>query len=83
MGAFISFEGVKYRFKRHFRSTAYDQEKLKTAAMDSSENPDKDIAKALIRSLEVNAVTDLPTFLGVRYVETFTSAVFPPFVVMF
>lgn len=71
MGAFVSVEGIKYRFKRHFRSTAYDQEKLKNSKIDDiSENPDKDIAKALVSSLQVNAVSDLPTFVGVRYVGT-------------
>jgi hypothetical protein len=70
MGAYISFEGIKYRFKRHFRSTAYDQEKLKRNKTDDvNENPDKDISKAIVQSLQVNAVSDLPIFLGVRYVE--------------
>ena len=69
MGAFISCEGIKYRLKRHFKSTAYDQEKLKRDnTNDTNENPDKDIAKAIVQSLQVNAVTDLPTFLGVRCV---------------
>jgi hypothetical protein len=67
MGAFISLGGIQYRLRRHFKSTAYDQEKLKRDQRDK--NPDKDVAKAIVQSLEVNAVTDLPTFLGVRYVS--------------
>ena len=77
MGAFISVGGIKYRIKRHFKSTAYDQEKLERDDIDKIDaNPDKDIAKAIVQSLEVNAVTDLPTFLGVRYVETPPHATF-------
>ena len=66
MGAFISLEGIKYRVRRHFRLTAYDEKKLERGDVDLDDNPDKDIARAVVQSLQVNAVTDLPTFLGVR-----------------
>ena len=66
MGAYISLEGIKYRCKRCLKTTAYDQEKMKRDNI--SDNPDKDIAKAIVRSLGINAITDLPNFLGVRFV---------------
>mmetsp|Transcript_17910 Transcript_17910/g.33677 ORF Transcript_17910/g.33677 Transcript_17910/m.33677 type:complete len:755 (-) Transcript_17910:313-2577(-) len=65
MGALVSVDGIKYRLRRHFKSTAYDEEKIKRGKKEE-EITDAEIPKAIIKSLSVNAVTDLPTFLGVR-----------------
>jgi hypothetical protein len=71
MGAVVSVEGVKYRLRRHFKSTAYDEEKLRNERVsergsEGVRERDGAVARAVVNSLAVNAVTDLPTFLGVR-----------------
>jgi hypothetical protein len=67
MGAVVSVEGVKYRLRRHFKSTAYDEEKLRNERVSEGvRERDGAVARAVVNSLAVNAVTDLPTFLGVR-----------------
>ena len=62
MGASVSLEGIEYRVKRLFRLTSYD-ERQKNEHTNQNESG---VGKAIVQSLQVNAVTDLPTTIGVR-----------------
>jgi hypothetical protein len=72
-----SFDGIKYRFSRLFKNTAYDKEKRErrkkankngdiTDLSATDENLFVKASKAVIKSLEVNVVSDLPTSAGMR-----------------
>jgi hypothetical protein len=62
-----------------FKNTAHDeQDRMKNhsknnnvdAGIVSVNNPDKDLSKSIVKSLEVNVVSDLPVATGARYVHS-------------
>lgn len=60
----LSVEGIKCRFNR---PSTKSQEQDDRIGDNTDEYHDKSIAKAVVKSLEVNVVNDLPIASGVRY----------------
>lgn len=69
----FSIEGIKYQCNRFLGNTAYDQHERSANDNKNGGNddftqtqPEKRFSKHLVRSLEVNVVSDLPTPAGAR-----------------